>query len=724
MRTTAYLIGIIALTKLVGCTTAEPPPPSSRSISLSMMQTKYHEAEKRLPVNLLKHVENLYLQPVWKDEGGFYYSVKQGGDYGFFQYDNTTHQTSPATPPSPTEKGTHALTSPNGTWEIRVIEHNLMLVNTDENKETMLTRDGTETFPYATENPNPKIFFNKKANEVEPAKAGYWSPDSRYFVTFQLDLRNVGKLHLLQSVPGNTLRPKVYQYHYPMAGDRHLIEGHLVVVDTHLGKVKRIKTPPVLQTYYGTPLIGYFAANNRYYFLERERGNHTYYLKEYNPESEAVRTVITERNNKFIDPWIQNFHIISEHDKVLWTSERNGIQQVFAYRLSTGKLLNAVSPDTLFMRAIKAVNVEQQQLYFEGSGAYGPDPYFRYLYRVNLDGSGLTLLTSEHAMHNTHIAPDFSLVVDSYSTVTSTTRHVVRNIDNGNIVHVLHEVDDTSLREHGYRPPKPFTVIAEDGITPLHGVLYFPSHFNPNKRYPIIDDIYTGPHGYFTPKTFDGPLYSHANALAELGFIVLKMDGRGTGKRDRKFHEYSYENLAGGADDHVWVIKNLAEKYTYIDSNRVGIYGFSAGGYDTVHAMLKYPDFFKVGVAASGNHDFRADKAGWNETWMNFPVTEKWDNQSNLSLAARLTGKLLLAHGELDDNVHPAATLQLANALINANKDFELMIYPNMGHVLEKHPYFVRKRWDFFVEHLLKESPPPTYTIDSMPIPTNNSLKQ
>jgi len=638
-------------------------------------------------------------------------------------------------------KQSNGIVSPDGSWQILVKQHNLVLHNQETGELQQLTEDGSAEHAYATNSPNPKTLFNQPEGSVEPGKAGYWSPDSRYFVTFQLDLRHTGKLHLQQSVTGKGLRPRVYPYHYPMAGDDQLIKGQLVVVSVTKQSVQRINTPALLQTYYGNPLWGEFASNNKYYFVERERGFHTFHLKELSPDTGIVRTLITETNDKFIDPWVQDFRVVPELDRVFWTSERSGMQQLYVYQLNAlspilesttapapvpktpgASLLRAVTPAHLFLRAIKGINTDKRQVYFEGSGItankYSNDPYFRYLYRVDFSGKNLTRLTPEPMMHNTQLAPDFATFTDSFSIVSTPPEHVLRSTENGRILARLHTVDNRSLLEqNGYVAPQPFTVMAQDGSTPLHGILYFPSDFDASKSYPVIDDIYTGPHGYFTPKTYGGPLYAHAHALAELGFIVLKMDGRGTGKRDRAFHEYSYNNLAGGADDHVWALRKLAETRPYLDLDRVGIYGFSAGGYDTVRAMYKYPDFFKVGVSASGNHDFRVDKAGWNETWMGYPVGAHWDEQSNLTDANQLQGKLFLAHGELDENVHPAASLQLLDKFIKANKDVDFLLYPNMSHVLHYHPHFVRTRWDYFVRHLLGETPPSHYRISSMPPP-------
>ena len=413
----------------------------------------------------------------------------------------------------------------------------------------------------------------------------------------------------------------------------------------------------------------------------------------------------------FIDPWTQLYRHLPARKEFIWSSQRSGYQHLYLYDSDTGEMKNAITQGAMTVRVIRGIDEAKGQLYFEASGGEpNRDPYYRHLYRVNLDGTDLTLLTPEPAEHSTQLSKDFKYIVDTYSTPQTPPISVLRDTHTGKVIREIQRADISQLLAIGWQPPKSFEVLAGDDKTPLYGLMYLPSNFDPNKQYPIIDDIYTGPHNFFTPKSFF-TYGSQANALAELGFIVIKMDGRGTSKRGRAFHEHAFKNLGGGVDDHVVALKRLATEFNFIDIERVGIFGFSAGGYDTAHAMFKYPDFFKAGVSASGNHDFRVDKAGWNEMWMGFPVTEHWDAQSNLTIAHQLKGKLLLAHGELDPNVHPAATLQLASKLMQANKDFDLMIYPNMGHVLDKHPYFVRQRWDYFVEHLLNVRPPLEYHL-------------
>ena len=610
-----------------------------------------------------------------------------------------------------TEPVNDAGVSPDGRWRLRVQDYNLVLESLDGGQTTVLTRDGSEGYAYGVIHPNPKQQFSGEAPADANASEVFWSPDSRYVITHRLNRQQTGKLTLVQSTTGEGYRPKAVSYYYPAGGDAHIPMADVILVDVRAGKAIALDTPPVMQTYYGGPLWGWWQENNRFVFHDRVRGNRRYFMREVNPETAGVRTLVEERDDRYIDPWVQEYWSLPRRGEFIWSSQREGYQHLYRYDSTTGQLKNAITRGEMTVRVIRAVDENKGQLYFEASGREpGRDPYYRHLYRVNLDGTGLVLLTPEAAEHDTRISPDHRFVIDTYSTATTPPVSVLRSTEDGRVVRELLRADVSALMATGWQPPQPFEALAADGKTPVYGLMYLPSDFDPEKRYPIIDDIYTGPHNFFTPKSFH-TYGRQAPALAELGFVVIKMDGRGTNKRGRAFHEYSFKNLGGGSDDHVAAIRQLAGRYRYLDGERVGIFGFSAGGYDTAHAMFKYPGFFKVGVSASGNHDFRTDKTGWNEMWMGYPVTPEWDAQSNLAMADKLQGKLLLAHGELDDNVHPAATLQLVDALIKANKDFDLKIYPNMGHVLDRNAYFVRQRWDYFVRHLLGAEPPKEYRI-------------
>ncbi|MGH9659637.1 MAG: alpha/beta hydrolase family protein, partial [Bryobacteraceae bacterium] len=332
-------------------------------------------------------------------------------------------------------------------------------------------------------------------------------------------------------------------------------------------------------------------------------------------------------------------------------------------------------------------------------------------YRTSLDGGDPVLLTPEDAEHSVSFSPAGAFFVDTWSKVNTAPVSVLRRAEDGDVARELERTDLEPLLRTGWKWPEPFKATAADGKTEIYGVLLRPSNFDPSKKYPIVEQIYTGPQSYSTPKSFRarGPM----QAMAELGFAVVVVDGRGMGKRSKAFHDFSYRNLGGDVRlaDHIAAIRQLAARYPYLDLDRVGVYGHSAGGYDSTNAILTHPEFYKVAVSSAGNHDHRMDKAWWNELWMGFPDGEHYKQQSNVTLAPKLEGKLMLMHGELDDNVHPASSMQLVDALIKANKDFDLLIMPGENHGSGGHRYFIRRRWDFFVRHLLGVEPPRNYRI-------------
>jgi len=373
------------------------------------------------------------------------------------------------------------------------------------------------------------------------------------------------------------------------------------------------------------------------------------------------------------------------------------------------------------VREVVGIFEKTRRVYFYASGREpGRDPYLKHLYSVDLDSGEIRLLTPEVAEHEVFVSPAGKYFVDSYSTVNQAGTSVVRDSGDGRVLFELERGDLRPLEKLGWTPPEPFEVTAADGRTKLYGVLFRPSNFNPNRKYPVIESVYTGPSGIATPKAFHirggssttgAPL---SQATAELAFIVVTLDARGTGFRSREFQETSYKNPWGERwQDHIGALRQLARRYPYMDLDRVGIFGHSRGGTDVVNAMLLHPDFYKVGVASAGGHDLETGMALPSEQWTGFALRDHYRKESNVALAARLQGKLLLAHGELDPNVHPSSTLRLVQALIEANKDFDLLILPNQMHSLGSHRYLIRRRWDFFVRHLLDRDPPKGFDLRS-----------
>lgn len=367
-----------------------------------------------------------------------------------------------------------------------------------------------------------------------------------------------------------------------------------------------------------------------------------------------------------------------------------------------------VTKGAFVVREIEYIDEENRRIFFTASGREtNRDLYLEHLYSVNFDGTGLKLLTPEPADNDIDFSPGYRYFVDTCSHVDLKPVSVLRKSSDGSVITRLEEAGIKDLKATGWQHPEPFKVKARDGKTDIYGVVYRTSNFDPQKKYPVIDGTYSGPQAVRTPKSFRGGYRNGDQPLVELGFIVVNIDGLGTAGRSKAFQDYSWKNLGDiGGPDHIKAIREMAEKYPYMDTTRVGIYGHSVGGYDAARALLKFPDFYKMGVSSSGNHDHRIAKAFWPELYMDYPDEKHYDEQSNFKLAGNLEGKLLLVHGDMDDNVHPAETIRMADALIKTGKYFDMLIMANKKHGLgSENNYFTIKRWNYFVEHLLGAEP-------------------
>jgi dipeptidyl aminopeptidase/acylaminoacyl peptidase len=404
---------------------------------------------------------------------------------------------------------------------------------------------------------------------------------------------------------------------------------------------------------------------------------------------------------------------------VLWFSQRDDWGHLYLYDLETGRLKHRITEGDWNVLQVLRIDKADRTIYFIGSGREEGDPYFQYFYRVALDGKGeVELLTPERANHRISLSPEGKSFVDSYSTPVEPPVAVFRDNSGGKIAE-LEKADISRLIEAGWQPPVPFSVKARDGVTDLYGLMHKPTRFDPARKYPIINYIYPGPQtGSVGSRSFS-PSRGDQQAMAELGFIVVALDAMGTPMRSKSFHAAYYGNMGdNGLPDQITGMKQLAERFPWIDIDRVGIYGHSGGGFASTDAILRYPDFFKVAVSGAGNHDNRSYEDDWGEKWQgllktNPDGTTNYDNQANQLLAKNLKGKLLLAHGTMDSNVPYYNTLLVVNELIAANKDFDLILFPNRGHGFGREPYMMRRRWDYFVEHLLGAVPPKEYQFQT-----------
>jgi dipeptidyl aminopeptidase/acylaminoacyl peptidase len=390
---------------------------------------------------------------------------------------------------------------------------------------------------------------------------------------------------------------------------------------------------------------------------------------------------------------------------MIWMSERDGWNHLYLIDGATGQVKRQITRGEWVVRAVIKVDEAAKQILFSAGGMHaGRDPYFLDVYRINFDGSGLTPLTTADGNHNVVFSEDGTLYVDTWSRVDAPPRSELRRTGDAGLVMPLETGDIAALQAAGWKPPEVFVAKARDGATDIWGLIYRPSTFSAARRYPVIENIYAGPQGSFVPKSFAA--YNAMQAIAELGFIVVQIDGMGTSNRSKAFHDVAWKNLGdAGFPDRILWHKAVAAKYPYYDISRVGIYGTSAGGQSALGALLFHGDFYKAAVSASGCHDNRMDKIWWNEQWMGWPIGPEYGAASNVNNAKNLTGDVLLIYGEMDTNVDPSSTLQVVNQLIKHNRNFDLLAIPGANHT-SGGPYGDHKRWDFFVQHLLGVTPP------------------
>ncbi len=616
---------------------------------------------------------------------------------------------------SPASVNPWVVRSPNGKWEAFVRNYNLYIRDTETGQEVQLTRDGQKEWDYATPIPYLQVMVEQEKENVAQPPDVYWSPDSSKLVTYRMDSRNAARLTSIQYAPPGQLRPKVFVTAYPLPGET-LAHTMPVIFDIPSTKRTDVKTDPLFVDFQEGPSFDWLPDNNHFTYLYYSRGYHSVELREVDARTGDQQTIIQEKSDTYIDPGETDARPVNGGAEFLWFSERTGWNQLYLYNGKTGQLENAVTQGNWVVREIESIDPSDRKVYFLASGREpNEDPYQTHLYRVKFDGSGLELLDPENANHTVSLSPDHEYFVDNYSRPDLPGESALRRTTDGSVVRVLEETDARPLLKTGWKYPIPFKGKAADGETDIYGLIWRPSNFDAARKYPVVESIYTGPQGFFVPKTFRACCLQQ-QAVSELGFVVVMIDGRGTAGRSKKFHDSSYRNLGRkGIPDHIALMRQMAARYPWMDLTRVGIYGTSAGGYDAAHAMLVHPDFYKVGVAISGNHDHRLDKAWWNELYEGYPLGKSYVEDSNITLASRLQGHLLLVQGDVDPNVPPSETMRFVSALMKTNKDFDMLFVPNMYHGEGGNLYLMRRRWDYFVRYLLGVQPPKEFQIEQPP---------
>jgi len=608
--------------------------------------------------------------------------------------------------------GRNTVVSPNGVFAAFIKDYNLWVKDLNTGKETQLTSDGIKDFGYATDNAG----WTKSDRPVL-----LWSPDSKKIATFQQDERGVGMMYMVSTKVGH---PELQAWRYPLPEDTVIFRIQRVVIHLDGPKVVRLQMEPDQHRSTTTDHIAgrngsfldveWSSDGSQLAFVSTSRDHKKETFRVADPETGVVRDVLKEEVKTFFESGYNktNWHFLPGSNEILWFSQRDNWGHLYLYDLSTGKLKHQITKGTWNILQVLHVDREKRKIFFLGAGREPGDPYFNYFYSIDMNGKNLRLLTPERANHSVSLSSSGGYFVDNYSTPVKPPVSILRN-SKGKRILTLAKTDISKLLEAGWKPPIPFTVKARDGVTDIYGLMFKPTNFDPSKKYPIINAIYPGPQtGSIRGRSFS-PSRGDKQALAELGFIVVSIDAMGTPQRSKSFHAAYYGNMGdNGLPDQIAGMKQLADKYTWIDINKVGIYGHSGGGYAAADAILRYPDFFKVAVSESGNHDNRTYEDDWGEKWQGLLQTHpdgttNYDDQANQSLAKNLKGHLLLAHGTLDGNVPLNNTMMLVKELIAANKDFDLILFPNRGHGYGSDSYYMmRRKWDYFVRYLMGTQPP------------------
>ena len=689
----------------------------------------YSHAVRFLGNNTRDLVTRDRVRPEWLDDGRFWYRIRtdKGWEYVLYDPDKKTRKVAGSkaelfgdvgdeeTP----EIDDSEVLSPDGTKVAFLRDWNLWMRDLRSGKEIALTTDGVMDFGYATDNAG----WRKSDRPVL-----LWSPDSKKIATYKQDQRHVDNMYLVETTVG---APTLQQWKYPLPGDEKPIMIERVIIDVEKQQVIPLKIPPDPRR--GTlcddiSCSGAFDDNmwdktsTKLAFVSTSRDHKEARLRIADAKTGVVREVFQEKVPTQYESGQGsiNWRYLPESDEIIWYSERDNWGHLYLYDLENGELKHQITEGDFVVTKLLRVDQDKRVLYFLAQGKEAErNPYYAHLYRVDFDGKNLEILTPEDANHNVFLSPEGNYFVDSYSTPVSPPVAVVRST-NGTLIERLEEADISGLIAQGWQPPQEIQVKSANGNWDLYGLMFTPTSLDPEKEYPVVNYIYPGPQGGSVGSwNFMASRRDH-QALAELGFIVVLIDGTCNPGRSKKFHDACYGDISTNTlEDQISGLRQLAARHDYLDLTRVGIWGHSGGGFATAAAMFRYPEFYKVGIAESGNHDNRNYEDDWGERYIGLLQRDQagfsnYTLQANQLHAENLQGKLLLAHGGLDDNVPPYNTFLVVDALIDANKDFDLIIFPNARHGFgQDSDYMTRRRWDYFVRHLLGSDPPDNFQIGS-----------
>ncbi len=652
------------------------------------------------------HVRHWAHEVAWKDSThtfSYYTDTDAGRQY--YEYDADT-RTQKEVPPPPREerkpqfgrkverhwmevdeeRDSYPVLSPDGRWEAWIEEHNVVVhhAGSPYSERRVLTQDGTIGLYYS--------------NRL------LWSPDSRRLFVCKRQPVEKRYVYYVESSPSDQLQPLLHRQEYAKPGDA-LPQRTPVIIDVESG-ASIVGSTDLCPRQYDLGSFAWSRDGSEVTMEYNERGHKVYRVLAMNATTGSMRTVVEETAPTFVNYSRMFRHDLKDGKRLIWMSERDNWNHLYLYDMTTGKVVRQITKGAWCVRRVLKVDEDAGVIFFAASGVEkGEDPYQVHYYRIGMDGKNMLCLTPGDGHHEARFSKDFTYLVDTWSRVDKAPVTELRSAADGQCVATIETADISALIANGWQAPEVFVAKGRDGKTDMWGIIQKPTNFDPTKRYPVIEYIYSGPGSAYTPKSFT-PYNHNMTALADLGFIVVQLDAMGTSWRGKQFEEVCYKNLKdAGLPDRILWIKAAAERYPYMDAERVGIFGASAGGQESTTAVLLHGDFYKAAYSACGCHDNRMDKIWWNEQWMGYPVDSSYVESSNVYHAAKLERPLMLVVGELDDNVDPSSTYQLVNALVNAGKDFELVVLPGVHHTMGER-YGEHKRFDFFVRHLLGVTPP------------------
>ncbi|WP_421941499.1 DPP IV N-terminal domain-containing protein [Pedobacter sp.] len=683
----------------------------------TLTEKDYERAESFLSYNTEPFIDNGGVRPNWLANDQFSYTVRTATGMQTYLVDpvkKTKTQGSGNqngnTPARRNAGGPNEVLSPDGKKAVFIKDFNLWVKDLASGKETQLTTDGIKDYGYATDNAG---WTHSDAPIVR------WSPDSKKLTTFQQDQRHVKDMYLVTT---NVGAPKLTAWKYPLPGDKEIATIRRVIIEIENPKVISLNIAP--DQHRGTLSddiassgtfddIDWKADGSEMAFVSTSRDHKNEKFRIANASTGAVREVFEEtvKTQYESGQGAINWRYLPDTKEIIWYSERDDWGHLYLYDAATGKLKNQITKGSFVVTKLIRVEEKTRTLYFMASGRDAANPYFSHFYKIGFDGKGLTDLTPESGNHQITFSPSNQYFIDCYSKPDVPATIVLRNIK-GELLVNLEKTDVSRLTAQGWKAPIPVALKAGDGKTDIYGLVFTPTKMEAGKKYPVIDYIYPGPQGGSVGSWSFVASRGDNQALAELGFIVVVMEGTSNPNRSKSFHDMSYGNMAVNTlPDQIAAIRQLAVKYP-MDTTKVGIWGHSGGGFATAAAMFRYPDFFKVGISESGNHDNRNYEDDWGERYNGLLENADYEAQANQNYAKNLKGKLMLVHGMMDDNVPPYNTLLVVEALEKANKSFDLVIFPNSAHGFGQHsPYMMRRRWDYFVKNLLGAEPPHDYQM-------------